>query len=59
MIKVKLIMSMVSLGIYGAYYLTKMVIPPIAKKVSENRARKAEKMERMNNEAIDVEWRFV
>ena len=59
MIKVKLIFSIVSLGIYGLYYTSKMVVPPVVKLVKNRRAKKEERMERMNNEAIDVEWRFV
>lgn len=56
---VKLVMTMVSLGIYGLYYFMKFAVPPIARKARERRVKKEEKLRRMDIEAIDVEWRFV
>lgn len=57
--KTKLIFSGVALGFYGLYYVGQLLVPVITKKVMEKEQRKTDKLNKMEAEAIDVEWRFV
>lgn len=57
--KAKMILSIVYLGCYSLYFVAVYFGPKIARKVYEDRLRKAEHIYNMEQNAIDVEWRFV